>query len=123
MINLMRVAPELAVTDLPAAVAHYEQQLGFEVVMTMPDGDYAIIERDGVALHLFESQSAAPGPGAIHIFTRGLDELADELHRRGARIIQPIVRQSWGNREFRVIDPSGNVLKFTEPHAIRREMP
>ena len=84
MIQLMRVAPKLPVADLPAALVHYEQQLGFDVAITMPTGDYAIVERDGVALHLFEDQARATSPGSIHIFTRGPDEL-DELTRRGAR--------------------------------------
>ncbi len=114
MIQLMRVAPKLPVADLPAALVHYEQQLGFDVAITMPTGDYAIVERDGVALHLFEDQARATSPGSIHIFTRGPDEL-DELTRRGARIIQPILPQPWGTRDFRAVDPSGNVLKFTEP--------
>lgn len=115
MASLMRVAPELPVTDMAAALQHYEEKLGFQVVMTMPAGDYAIVERDGVALHLFENGSGAHSPGSIHIFADGLDELLGELQRRGARLTQPITRQPWGNRDFRVVDSSGNAIKFTEP--------
>lgn len=115
MATLMRVAPELPVKDMGQALAHYEQQLGFEVVMTMPEGDYAIVERDGVALHLFESAPQAHSPGSVHIFADGLDALHAELLARGAQLTQSIVRKPWGTRDFRVVDSSGNVIKFTEP--------
>jgi uncharacterized glyoxalase superfamily protein PhnB len=115
MAILMRVAPELPVDDMSEALQHYETKLGFQVVMKMPEGDYAIVERDGVALHLFEDGSQPHSPGSIHIFAAGLDDLLEELQTRGAQLTQAIVRQPWGNRDFRVVDPSGNAIKFTEP--------
>lgn len=115
MHQLMRVAPELPVADLVQALEHYERHLGFATVMTMPSGDYAIVERDGVALHLYEDTAGASCPHAIHIFATGLDELEAELRGRGARITQAITRQPWGTRDFRVLDSAGNALKFTEP--------
>jgi uncharacterized glyoxalase superfamily protein PhnB len=117
MQHLMRVAPELPVANLAQALDHYEQQLGFAIVMSMPTGDYAIVERDGVALHLYEDSVGPASPHSVHIFTTGLDELEAELRTRGAQITQAITRQPWGNRDFRVLDPSGNALKFTEPLA------
>ena len=115
MTSLIRVAPELPVDDLAEALQHYENRLGFQVVTTMPERGYAIVERDGVALHLFENDSRGHSPGSVHIFATGLDELLAELQKRGAQLTQAIVRQPWGNRDFRAIDPSGNALKFTEP--------
>jgi uncharacterized glyoxalase superfamily protein PhnB len=115
MSNLMRVAPELPVNNMTEALQHYETKFGFRVVMEMPQGDYAIVERDGVALHLFENHSRDLSPGSIHIFTSGLDDLLAELETRGAQLTQTIVRQPWGNRDFRVVDSSGNAIKFTEP--------
>jgi uncharacterized glyoxalase superfamily protein PhnB len=115
MATLTRVAPELSVDDVAESLRYYEAQLGFRLVMTMPAGDYAVVQRDGVALHLFASAPPARSPGSVHIFVAGLDELHAELQRRGARITQAIVRQPWGNRDFRALDPSGNVIKFTEP--------
>ena len=116
MTSLMRVAPELPVRNLDQALTDYRMRLGFEVAMRLPDGDYAIVERDGVALHLFENERGQ-SPGSIHIFATGLDDLQAELQARGAKFTQAIVRQPWGNRDFRVVDSSGNVIKFTEPLA------
>jgi uncharacterized glyoxalase superfamily protein PhnB len=112
MVNLTRVAPELAVTDLPAALEYYGSRLGFEVALVMPERDYAIVERDDVALHLFTSGDRCPS--GIHVFSSDLDALLGEFERRGASIVQGIELKPWGNREFRVADPAGNTIKFTE---------
>jgi catechol 2,3-dioxygenase-like lactoylglutathione lyase family enzyme len=60
--RLMRVAPELPVGNLDEALAYYRERLGFEVVMTMPDWDYAIVESDGLALHLFQDKVQSHSP-------------------------------------------------------------
>lgn len=112
---LMRVAPELPVPNLRESLEYYQQKLGFEVATVMPDGSYAIVERDEVAIHLFEDAAHTHSPAGLHIFTDRLDDLHDELVDRGARISQPITRRPWGNRDFRVGDQSGNEIKFTEP--------
>ena len=114
MPNLLRIAPELPVLDVRRALEYYNDRLGFHTAMTMPAGDYAIVERDGVAIHLFQT-NARHAPASIHIFVDGLDELHAELHRRGADVKQDIETKPWGNREFRVVDDSGNEIKFTEP--------
>jgi uncharacterized glyoxalase superfamily protein PhnB len=117
MAQLSRIAPEIPATDLRASIRYYEQMLGFHLVMEMPGGDYAIVERDDVAIHLYHDDSAASSPMGVHIFTEQLDELQAELKQRGTRLSQEIVRKPWGNRDFRVTDISGNQLKFTEPAA------
>ena len=112
MARLSRIAPEIPVSNLRDSIAYYVRQLGFELTMEMPAGDYAIVERDGVAIHLF--QDANPVAVGIHIFCEGLESLLAEFEGRGARITQGIEQKPWGNREFRVTDLCGNVVKFTE---------
>ena len=68
--------------------------------MTMPDRDYAIVERDDVAIHLLQKGKATTS-GSVHIFTDELDELFAELEKRGTP-------------DFRALDDSGNELKSTE---------
>jgi len=115
MPTMTRVAPELPLRDVTQGLEHYDTRLGFKVAMTMPAGDYAIVERDGVALHLFRDEGDDGKGVSMHVFVTDLDALFTELRDRGARIVQPIVEQPWGTRDFRVSDPWGNVLKFTEP--------
>ena len=83
--------------------------------MKTPDGDYAVVERDNIAIHLFEDNASVHTPVALHIFTSELDALFAEYRRRGARLTQDILRKPWGNRDFRLKDEFGNELKFTEP--------
>jgi len=115
MAKLSRIAPELPVSNLKEAIEYYEQKLGFRVAMKMPSGNYAIIERDDIAIHLFQENENSTSPVAIHIFTEDLEALHNELEERGAHVSQGILRKPWGNRDFRVNDNSGNELKFTEP--------
>jgi uncharacterized glyoxalase superfamily protein PhnB len=113
--KLSRIAPELPVPDLRASIEYYVERLGFDLAVQMEG--YAILERDGVAIRLFADAERQHSAVAIHIFTADLDELFRELEAREAEIVQPIQTKPWGNREFRVVDPGGNQLKFTEPLA------
>ena len=115
MAKLSRIAPEIPVSNMRGAIEYYEQKLGFRVAMETPHGDYAIVERDDVAIHLFQDDGRNHSRVAIHIFTHDLDELHAEILNRGARLSQGIVQKPWGNRDFRVNDQSGNEIKFTEP--------
>jgi len=115
--RLSRIAPEVPVSSLKEAVEFYEQKLGFGLGMQMPD--YAIVERDDIAIHLFKDETRRHSPVGIHIFTGNLELLFSELRSRGADLSQEIMLKPWGNRDFRIQDNSGNVIKFTEP----RQMP
>jgi uncharacterized glyoxalase superfamily protein PhnB len=113
MAALSRIAPELPVSNLQNSIKYYEESLGFELAMQMPGGDYAIVERDDVAIHLFQDDASLV-PVGVHIFTPDLEALHEELSQHDAHITQHIELKPWGNREFRVKDDSGNILKFTE---------
>ena len=115
MAKLSRIAPELPVANLKRSIEYYEQNLGFRVAMQMPNGNYAIVERDDVAIHLFQDNAGILSRVGIHIFTEDLEMLHAEMQERGARVSQGILRKPWGNRDFRVADDSGNEIKFTEP--------
>ena len=114
MANLSRIAPELPVSNLKESIEFYIQKFGFEVVMEFGE-DYAIVERDDVAIHLFRDDARSHSPVGVHIFTYDLDELHAEFQDRGAPISQGIELKPWGNRDFRVKDLFGNEIKFTEP--------
>jgi predicted enzyme related to lactoylglutathione lyase len=117
LIRLSRVAPELPVSDLKAALKFYQQKLGFGVASELPGGEYAVVERDAVALHLFLDERQQFSAVGLHIFTSQLDELHQEFTHRGVALSQEIMRKPWGTRDFRVNDDWGNQLKFTEPEA------
>ena len=111
MIKITRIAPEMPVGNMAEAKAYYHDKLGFETVFEMPQGDYVIVERF-VAIHLFTASDKRRRV-SIHLFVKGIDELHDELRKRGATIIQAVEKKPWGTQDFRVTDPNGNILKFT----------
>ena len=115
MARLSRIAPELPAANLHAALEFYEHKLGFRVAMQMPSRNYAIVERDGVAIHLFQDDTRKHSPVGIHVFTSDLEELRDDLIERGASLTQDILRKPWGNRDFRLNDEFGNEIKFSGP--------
>ena len=115
MATLSRIAPEIPVTNLQESIEFYQHRLGFQVAAVMPDHEYAIVERDAIAIHLFADGGGSHARVAMHIFTQELDQLHEEFQRRGAQVTQGITRRPWGNRDFRLKDDSGNELKFTEP--------
>jgi uncharacterized glyoxalase superfamily protein PhnB len=114
MARLARISPELPASNLPAALAFYEK-LGFSPATETTQRDYAIVERDGIALHLFEDKLHRSAPMGVHLFTPDLAELYEEFADRGLHFSQKIERKPWGNRDFRIKDDFGNELKFTEP--------
>ncbi len=61
-----------------------------------------------------------PGFGVeIVLSVDDIDELFGRVHG-DERVVQPLERQPWcGVRDFRMIDPSGFYLRFTEPFDIR----
>lgn len=112
--GLSRIAPEMPALDVQEAIAYYVKKLGFELASAMPDGEYAIVERDGVAIHLFSDESRRHSSVAAHVFVNEIEALYAEFAARGAEITQGIERKAWGTRDFRVRDAFGNELKFTE---------
>jgi hypothetical protein len=93
MANLTRVALELPVTNMAQALQHYDTQLGFDVVMTMPTGDYAIVERDGRGTTPVRRCLRCRHAEIDSHLRRWLGDLEAELQNRGAQFTQTIVRQ------------------------------
>ena len=114
MLKLLRIAPELPTSNLAAAIEHYQQKLGFQVAMQMPGGDYAIVERNDIAIHLFQDNQRSHSPVGIHVFTPDLEDLYAEFQQSGAHLSQGIESKPWGTRDFRLKDEFGNEIKFTE---------
>ncbi len=100
MAKLARIAPELPSADLDNALAYYEKKLGFEVAMRLPENEYAIVERDGLAIHLFTNHATKSTAVGLHIFTSDLDQLFAELQASGATITQKIEREAMGQSRF-----------------------
>lgn len=104
--GLVAVVPVLPSRDLDRSARFYAR-LGYEVVARYPD--YAILSREGAELHL-TAEPVEPGanPAGLYLRVAGVDAWAAAL---GARAED----KPWGQREFAVGDPDGNLLRFGEP--------
>src|SRR6266851_2448781 len=111
--TLDSIAPRSLVADMEQALAFYGQ-LGF--VTTYHDEGFAIVERDGVALHFNASEDEKPvnGHRVCWIGVTNIEALYQQYVPTGA-IQSPQVRsQPWGMKEFFLCDPFRNLLLFGE---------
>jgi catechol 2,3-dioxygenase-like lactoylglutathione lyase family enzyme len=131
--GLHRTIPALPVRDMPAALAHYVERLGFEV--RHHDGDFAVITRDDAVLHLWSAtdedwrkradiaerpicsgaESFIAGTASCRIEVTDVDALYAEL--ASTDVLHPVSRDGvtttdFGTREFATLDLDGNLLSF-----------
>lgn len=120
----MSIEPFIRCSDITEAHAFYTQVLDFESLQPPhPDPNsflsmYAFLNRDGSGLHL--SQHAGDGVfgSVIYVRVESLDEIYNKFLNNGLKVqdragvtMQPI-EQSWGMKEFSVIDLDGNRITF-----------
>lgn len=132
---MLQVAiPAFPVADLSAAIEVYVTGFGFSQVHA--DDGMAILQRDGIELHLWLSgdtswqhdldpahpvrngaESFLAGTSGCRIRTTELAVLFEEL--RAAGVLHPrssaIEHKPWGTAEFHTLDRDGNLLTFFEP--------
>jgi catechol 2,3-dioxygenase-like lactoylglutathione lyase family enzyme len=109
--TFLEVAPRFVVRDLEQALAFYGQ-LGFRTVYH--DENFAIVERDGVALHFNQFVDAPRERCSVcWIAVTNSDALYQQYLPTKA-IRSPLVAQPWGLKEFSLADPFGNLIVFAE---------
>jgi uncharacterized glyoxalase superfamily protein PhnB len=116
----MSIHPTLRYDDPRAAMAFLTGALGFveQAVHTADDGSVAHAELsfgDGVVM--LGARTDPPGPfdtgRAVIYLALGSPAEVDHHHDRaaaaGARVVQELVDQPYGSREYAVADPEGNI--------------
>ncbi len=119
--RLLSAAPGIPTTNMARTVEHY-QRLGFTFSAPGSTGppagaDFAIGERDGVALHFAVKPDHDPGRTAtwVYICVEDADELSAEFDARGAGQGRTPRDTDRKMRELAHIDPDGNLLLFGSP--------
>jgi catechol 2,3-dioxygenase-like lactoylglutathione lyase family enzyme len=112
--TLDSIAPRSLVADMEQALAFYGH-LGF--VTTYHDEGFAIVERDGIALHFNASDSDDEEPPDDHVLgwigVTNIEALYQQYVPTGA-LQSPLQVQPWGMKEFVLRDPNHNLLIFRE---------
>jgi catechol 2,3-dioxygenase-like lactoylglutathione lyase family enzyme len=123
------IAPLFIVKNVPAALAFYRDQLGFEITFQGPepaDIFFGIVERDG-AMIMFKDVGVAPVPNCTRDVKQGIarwdaylhapdpDALAEEFASRNVAFFEPLMDTSDDLRGFEIQDLNGYVLFFGRP--------
>jgi uncharacterized glyoxalase superfamily protein PhnB len=132
------LTPNLAVADIRQAVQFYCENLGFELVMAVPETQdgihqqlsddktyvYAMLKKDNVELmfqridtlkediSLFD-RDAIGASVSLYMQGKGIDEFYAELKNKNIQITE--IRLTWyGIKEFYIKDNNGYILGFAE---------
>jgi catechol 2,3-dioxygenase-like lactoylglutathione lyase family enzyme len=123
--NFVRITPCMHVTDVAAAAAFFRDVLGFQVWVEGPT--FAYVQREVAAMRIFkasDSPGEVPGAGTrafrYYIDVQDVDAVAAEVKPRceaaGIRVHGP-VDQRYGQREFMVMAPDGDLVVFGQEAA------
>lgn len=110
---------EVFPADVDTSVAFYEG-LGFELVGRKVDPAYASIRRDEVRIGMLQAQPHPPEQRAVPIGTEiviAVDNIRAERDRAvaaGVDLAEDLQDRPWGLTDFRVSDPDGYYLRFTD---------
>jgi len=119
MTNFIHITPFMHVPDVEAAVAFFEDVLGFQALFRM--SDYAYLEREGVGIRMLQNHGddgAPPGNRrfAYYVDVRDVDalhaELKPKLDALPAGDVHGPADKPYGQRELLVAAPDGNLIAF-----------
>ena len=115
------------VTSVNETVAWYKENLGFSLVMSIPEEgemDWAMVQKDEVAL-MFQTRKSIvadssffdeiPMGGSMSFFTKmsGLEELYEKISDKSA-IIKTPYKTFYGMKEMMIKDCNGYFFTFAE---------
>ncbi|HEY0564942.1 MAG TPA: VOC family protein [Terriglobales bacterium] len=117
---IRQIAPVFFTTDIPATLSYYTQKLGFECLGSWEDPPvYAIVARDGYAIHFRCADAPTPGPDKYddelldaYLLVEDADALYEEYAARGVEFTRALGNMPWQSREFVVKDIDGRLLAF-----------
>ncbi|MDY7012994.1 MAG: glyoxalase superfamily protein [Cyanobacteriota bacterium] len=105
--------------DVEAAIAFYEEKLGFTATHT--EGDpmkMAIVERDRATLFLIQNGDKHLAENtALRIEVEGIEQFYAEILAKDEKTVHPNGRlevKPWGPKEFGVMDLAGVCITFYE---------
>jgi len=120
MPHMRHITPFLRVPDIDATVKFFVGTLGFKISFHVET--YAFVYRDDVAFRMVEDEAMPPrgnGRYTSYIDVDDVDALYAELKPKldllPARHVTPLCDQPYGQREFAVIGPDGDLIGFGSP--------
>lgn len=114
--TLEGVVPILTVHDLQASLEYYTKVLDFEIAWEYGEPPYlASVFRDRVELNLSQREAATElMPSRVYFQVLDVEAYYVQVAAAGAAIDVALDERTYGMKDFRVVDPSGNELSFGE---------
>ena len=115
------VWPTLQARDAHALIAFLVDVVGFEKTAVYEDGDMVAHaqldwpEGGGIMMGSYKpggEWSREPGTFGGYVVTDRVDELYEQIKGTNATITRDLADQDYGNREFSIADPEGNLWSF-----------
>jgi uncharacterized glyoxalase superfamily protein PhnB len=119
--NIVRSAPYFPVPDVASIGVYYRDVLGFRCEYSAGEPpEFALHSRNGWAVmfrRVREPGLICPnerqgGTWDVFFWVDDVEALHEELTRKGAVVVYPLIVQPYGMKEFAVRDPIGYVLGF-----------
>jgi uncharacterized glyoxalase superfamily protein PhnB len=113
---LEAIAPIFSVSDVPAALAYYQNVLGFALAWTWGEPPRLVsVCRDRVEINLAVLDAAGSARvSKVYVQMTGVDAYCDQIANAGAKVVVPLADREYGMRDFRIVDPWDNELSFGE---------
>ena len=126
---MLQAYPNLPVRDVARSVEFFRDKLGLPP--RHQEAGFAILSRDAIEVHLWlandeswrtrngdqlivsGAESFIAGTASCRVRVEGVEELYDSALRLG--IVHgnaPLTDQPWGDRDFAIQDPDGNLVTF-----------
>jgi catechol 2,3-dioxygenase-like lactoylglutathione lyase family enzyme len=121
MSNFIRITPFMHVADVDAAVYFFTDILGFKAWIHV--SDYAYVQREVAAVRILKASTSpgeVPGPGSrafrYYIDVEDVDAIVGEIRPKLEAAGLPgghgPVNQSYGQREYMILAPDGDLVVF-----------
>jgi catechol 2,3-dioxygenase-like lactoylglutathione lyase family enzyme len=120
MSNILQITPFMHVQDIAEALDFFNDILGFETQVEREN--YAYVEREMAGIRLMECDEEPASAGnrrlACYVDVSDVDRLFAELKPKldtlPADYVHGPLNQPYGQREFTVVAPDGNLIAFGE---------
>lgn len=115
---LTAIHPKLPMRNKTITIRYYTEKLGFKIFGSPDYTEYLMVEKDNIQLHFFLFADLDPEQnyGQVYIRVNQIDNYYQTLLDNKVRIHPNgfLEAKPWGQREFSLLDPDGNLLTFGE---------
>ena len=114
--EFVTATPVLASLNIKRSVEFFCSKLGFTKIHE-EQGTYGIVSSGSVSIHFWACADPKIAEAtACRVGVRGIEQLYGQCVKSGiVHPNAPLATAPWGNHEFAILDPDGNLVTFYEP--------